>query len=82
MLNVERFVGTFSNINITEVLPITLFDNCLKATNFAETFRSCTELTGNAPSLWSRSDITDSTLCFASCLKLSNYTSIPPEWKE
>ena len=44
-------------------------------------FGGCTGLTGNAPELWSRTNVTDSTSCFKDCTNLTNYADIPANWK-
>lgn len=62
------------------VLSENIFNNNLKATKFQECFKSC-NLTGKAPKLWERENVTSYSQCFYGCTKLSNYTEIPVEWK-
>ena len=61
-------------------IPANLFLNCNKITNFQSTFYDCSYLTGNAPDLWSRNNVTSSKYCFHGCRNLSNYNQIPSSW--
>ena len=87
---VENFAGTFGDcISITSI-PSGLFDKCTKVTDFGHTrydgnivgvFADCTNLTGNAPELWKRTNVTSYQKAFAECKKLNNYADIPDDWK-
>ena len=67
--------------NITGVIPANLFDNCQSIIDFSSTFKNCSQLTGAAPNLWARTNVTSSSACFNNCTSLSNYYSIPTTWR-
>ena len=50
-------------------------------TNFGETFRRCSNLTGTAPTLWMQFSNANGSACFGGCTKLDNYADIPDQWK-
>ncbi len=87
--NVTDFSGTFSSTEIISI-PANLFANCPNVTKFEYTFRECTNLTGNAPELWTR--VTNGETneykgtpggkrCFYKCKNFTNYEQIPEYWK-
>lgn len=74
------FNRTFSGcIGLTGPIPANLFDNT-QGVAFVEAFYDCSGLTGAAPSLWTRSGAYGNG-CFGNCTGLSNYASIPNNWK-
>ena len=50
-------------------------------TNFYETFKGCSKLTGTAPTLWMQFSNASGGACFNGCTKLDNYADIPDQWK-
>lgn len=62
-------------------IPSSLFDPTQAITNFKDCFYGCTGLTGNAPELWTRENVTSYSRCFRNCTELSNYADIPSDWK-
>ena len=50
-------------------------------TDFYETFRGCSNITGTAPSLWTQFSNANGGGCFGGCTKLDNYADIPDQWK-
>lgn len=79
---VTNFSGTFRNcLALTNVLQftyntnVTIFNNCY---NMSTTSNA---LTGNAPELWNRVPVPSGTDCFNNCTGLSNYASIPLNFK-
>lgn len=77
---ITNFQSTFQNCSGLTEIPTTLFDNCIRATNFYRAFFYCTSLTGEAPELWNM-DGTSGTQCFRNCTLLTNYESIPTNWR-
>ena len=77
-----NFYRTFYFCNkLTGNIPVTLFSSCININNFISTFENCKGLTGDAPELWNIYSSADSLGCFRSCTGLSNFGSIPPEWR-
>lgn len=76
-----QFNDCFRECVSLETLPNDLFANNTKATNFTETFYDCINLQGNAINLWETNSNAVGTQCFYNCDKLSNYSSIPTDWK-
>lgn len=79
-------VTTFSGCFYRSVanIPSDLFDNNNKVTNFGDCFNSTmssSNVQGTAPALWTRSNVTSFTRCFAGLTNLTNYASIPTNWK-
>ena len=72
--------AAFEGTKVTNI-PQNLFANCNKISNFQSTFYSCNKITGNAPELWNRDNVTNSRYCFTGCTNLSNYSEIPDSWK-
>lgn len=64
-------------------LGATIFTNTNnpKITTFYQTFCGCGKLKGTAPALWTMFPKATMGLCFNGCTKLSNYASIPDQWK-
>ncbi len=94
---VTNFTYVFGYCSTLWEIPTGLFDNCRKATDFGGSFISCKVATGESPytlidgekvHLYERANHTDifaaptnSTNCFNACPNLSDYESIPWEWK-
>ena len=91
---VTTFSATFALCSSLISIPEALFDNCKKVDNFGAnkidttnfnsgggTFAHCTSLTGKAPELWNRSNVTSYYYCFRDCTGLENYDDIPDDWK-
>ena len=79
---VTNFSGTFRNcLVLTNVLQftyntsVTIFNNCY---NMSSTSNA---LTGTAPELWNRVPTPSGTDCFNNCTGLSNFASIPLNFK-
>lgn len=64
-------------------LGATLFTNTNNPniTTFYQTFRGCSKLKGTAPALWTMFPKATMGMCFNGCTELSNYASIPDQWK-
>ena len=77
---VTTFEGTFAFCEITSI-PSTLFDSCTGVTSYVATFYGVTELTGASPELWNLIPEPNGVVCFYQCLSLTNYGSIPNDWK-
>ena len=80
--NVVSFSGTFRNCRaLTNVLQ---FANNLNVTNFQNVYNMTTTsnaLTGTAPTIWSRTPTPTGTGAFLNCTGLSNFASIPANFK-
>ena len=50
-------------------------------TTFVECFTGCSNLKGNAPTIWSQFSGAERVRCFQGCTKLDNYSDIPDGWK-
>lgn len=81
-VNATNFSGTFRNCRaLTNVLQftyntsVTIFNNVYNMTSTANA------LTGTAPDLWNRIPLPSGTAAFRNCTGLSNYASIPVNWK-
>jgi hypothetical protein len=81
----QSFNSTFNSCSLLASIPATLFDSQkTTATNFSYCFDNCTSLAGNAPTLWDSGQwtaVTTYTGCFRYAEGLSNYASIPNDWK-
>ena len=90
----NSFGGTFMGCKKLTSIPEMLFDNCTNVKSFGAstldetsfnvnmgTFAYCTSLTGKAPELWNRSNVTSYYYCFRDCTGLDNYSEIPDDWK-
>jgi hypothetical protein len=73
----------FSRCTALTSIPDGLFTKAKnpKISNFRNAFSDCTGLTGAAPDLWNRYPSADGRYCFRNCTGLSNYASIPSNWK-
>lgn len=86
----------FAGCSVLKNIQPRIFDNCKSITNFRDCFNGCSKLTGESPyttvngkkiKLWERSPengfakptIYDG--CFRGCTNLSDYDSIPNDWK-
>ena len=87
---VTNFGGAFRYCVNLKTVPENLFDNCQKVTNFGYkdsfdhelgVFTDCANLTGKAPELWKRTNVTSNLYAFKGCTQLSNYADIPDDWK-
>ena len=90
---VQNFAGTFKDCSNLTSIPEGLFDNCQKVTNFGYSkkvgndylnmgvFTNCVGVTGKAPELWKRTNVTSNLYAFRGCTQLSNYADIPDDWK-
>ena len=92
---VTSFDSTFRDCRGLTSIPANLFSNNTKVTDFFGTFRYCSGLTGTVPTdtdgtpIYNRSGegkegyavVTDSRDCFQSCTGLTDYSSIPEDWK-
>lgn len=86
---VRSFAGTFNHCTSLKTIPEGLLDNCQKVTNFGYfkrgvelgIFSDCLSLTGKAPELWKRTNVTSNLYAFRGCTQLSNYADIPDDWK-
>ena len=80
--NVVSFSGTFRNCRaLTNVLQ---FANNLNVTNFQNVYNMTTTsnvLAGTAPTIWSRTPTPTGTGAFLNCIGLSNFASIPANFK-
>ncbi len=90
---VQNFAGAFKDCSNLTSIPEGLFDNCQRVTNFGYSkkvgndylnmgvFTDCVKLTGKAPELWKRTNVTSNLYAFKGCTQLSNYADIPDDWK-
>ena len=92
---VTDFSWAFYNCTGLTSIPANLFSNNTAVTNFSWTFFMCSGLTGNVPTdtdgtpIYNRSGegkdgyavVTNYTDCFANCTGLTDYNSIPEDWK-
>ena len=81
LTNVRDLFWACSGLN--GELGATLFSNSYNPniTTFYQTFSGCSNLTGTAPALWTMYPKATGTMCFRGCSKLSNYASVPEQWK-
>ena len=92
---VTNFSSTFYSCSGLTNIPENLFSNNTAVTIFRSTFNDCTGLTGNVPTdtdgtpIYNRSGegkdgyvvVTQHESCFANCTGLTDYSSIPEDWK-
>lgn len=91
---VTNFAYCFNNCTGLTSIPEGLFANNTKVTNFGYCFGNCTGLTSSTPidndgtPLYNRSEgkegysvVTDHASCFYGCTLMSDYSSIPSDWK-
>ena len=83
--DINTFNGTFSDCTKLTSIPQNLFymtKNPSSISEIAYCFYNCTNLTGNAPDIWNHlTGVTSHDQCFHGCTGLSNYASIPADWK-
>ena len=81
-INATNFSGTFRNCRaLTNVLQFTNNTNALIFNNCYNMSSTTNALVGNAPELWNRTPTPSGTDCFNNCFGLSNYASIPANFK-
>jgi hypothetical protein len=78
---VMLFSGTFSYCTSLTSIPSGIFTYNTAAQYFITTFQQCTALTGNAPTLWISFPSALGIMCFNGDTGLTNYASIPADWK-
>lgn len=97
MFQLETIEWIFDNCAALESVPVNLFDNSRRIKSCYYAFYGCKMLSGESPytiidgvkvHLYERCDYPDYFVeptrmdyCFAICTKLSDYASIPAEWK-
>ena len=81
-INVTNFSGTFRNCRaLTNVLQFTNNTNALIFNNCYNMSSTTNALTGTAPELWLRTPTPSGTDCFNNCINLTNFASIPANFK-
>lgn len=81
-VNVTNFSGTFRNCRaLTNVLQFTNNTNALIFNNCYNMSSTTNALTGTAPELWLRTPTPSGTDCFNNCINLTNFASIPANFK-
>jgi len=81
-INVTSFSGTFRNSRaITNVLQFTYNTAVTTFTNLYNMSSTTNALTGTAPELWNRIPTPAGTSAFTNCTGLTNYASIPINFK-
>lgn len=81
-INVVNFSSTFRNCRaLTNVLQFTYNTQVTIFNNIYNMSSTTNALTGTAPELWLRTPTPSGTGAFFNCIGLSNYTSIPANWK-
>lgn len=80
--NAVNFSGTFYNCRaLTNVLQFTYNTNVTIFNNVYYMASTTNALTGTAPELWNRSPVPSGTRAFYNCIGLTNYASIPSNFK-
>lgn len=80
--NVLSFSGTFRNcLQLTNVLQFTYNTSVNNFSNIYNMTTTANALVGTAPTIWSRSPIPLGTNAFNNCFGLTNYASIPANFK-
>ena len=95
--NVENFGTAFARCENLQTIPVNIFDNNKKVIDFGHVFRGCGNIEGESPytfvdgekvHLYERMNYRDYFVtptsfnaAFSSCLKLSDYSNIPENWK-
>jgi hypothetical protein len=81
-INVTNFSSTFRNCRaLTNVLQFTFNTNVTIFNNIYNMTSTTNSLTGTAPELWNRTPAPSGTAAFRNCVNLSNFASIPLNWK-
>jgi hypothetical protein len=79
---VVNFSGTFRNCQkLTNVLQFTNNNLVTTYANIYNMSSTSNALVGNAPTLWTRTPTPSGTGAFFNCTHLTNYASIPANWK-
>lgn len=86
--NMRNFTDCFNGCTGLTAIPSNLFDSqpdvaTISQYSFARTFKGCTSLDGNAPTIWSKyspANVSNKTECFTGSTGLDNYASIPAAW--
>jgi len=84
---VTTMAGTFNLCRNLVTLPPLIFDKCVSVTSYWHCFAGDSKLTGESPTnhlgqhLWELSPVPDGTGCFTGCTLLTDYASIPADWK-
>src|SRR5574344_2426151 len=78
--NATDFSGCFAMSGV-ENIPTDLFMLNINAIDFSMCFNYCVSLYGDAPELWITHSSAMGESCFSGCTNLSNYSSIPNDWK-
>lgn len=81
-INAVNFSGTFYNCRaLTNVLQFTYNTNVTIFNNLYYMASTTNALTGTAPELWNRTPTPSGTRAFYNCIGLTNYASIPSNFK-
>jgi hypothetical protein len=81
-INASNFSGTFRNCRaLTNVLQFTNNVNALVFNNCYNMSSTSNALTGTAPELWNRTPTPSGTDCFNNCVNLTNFATIPANFK-
>lgn len=81
-INVVNFSSTFRNCRaLTNVLQFTFNTQVTIFNNIYNMSSTSNALAGTAPELWNRTPTPSGTDAFNNCFGLSNYASIPVNWK-
>jgi hypothetical protein len=81
-VNTSNFSGTFRNCRaLTNVLQFTNNTNALNFNNCYNMSSTSNALTGTAPDLWNRIPTPSGTDCFNNCVNLTNFATIPANFK-
>jgi hypothetical protein len=82
---VASFGQAFMDCQSLTSIPANLFQYNTAVTSFYGTFMfgntGYSHITGNAPTLWTSYPSADGAYCFTNCDDLTNYSSIPTNWK-
>jgi hypothetical protein len=84
---VTTFAYCFFRCYALRSIPPLLFDKNTVVTNYSHAFEDCRVLTGESPvnsagqKLWELSPTPTGTDCFLNCTQLTDYATIPTEWK-
>lgn len=79
--DVQTFKKAFQLCTSLTNIPIDLFKYNISCNSWHQCFRDCDALTGNAPELWIMYPTANGEECFAGDVGLTNYASIPADWK-
>lgn len=92
---VSNFYNAFKDCTSLRIIPTYLFQYCTQVYDFTNTFYNCTSLVSQCPidsdgePIYKRSGagksgyriVYNNDACFFNCTNMSNYSSIPWEWK-